>query len=359
MRHQPQVVSKFREGVRVAIAYKNFAANKGISHIGLGVAAMVTSKTLRGAGMDAEVWPVATPGQLAARLEAAQADAVRRELHPVSHVVVSAPWVPTEDLQALITRHPDVHFSVVSHSNIGFLMADPNGIRLLREAGQLQVGYHNFTVAGNSRRFCDAWAGSYGVTPAYLPNLYDLSTVKAVGQRVPWTQGHVLRVGVFGATRPLKNMVTAASAVVQLSRQLQNDAEIWLSTGRDEGGGDVKQAIHEIAGRVPGVTVREAGWRSWPEFRDLVGSMHLLLSPSYTESFNMVTADGVAEGVASVVSEAIDWTPQDWVAGADDAAGIARAARRLLTDAHAVNDGQAALRKYVTDGVKAWEEWLA
>ncbi len=30
--------------------------------------------------------------------------------------------------------------------------------------------------------------------------------------------------------------------------------------------------------------------------------MHLLLQPSYTESFNMVTADGVAEGVASVVS---------------------------------------------------------
>ena len=37
--------------------------------------------------------------------------------------------------------------------------------------------------------------------------------------------------------------------------------------------------------------------------------MDLLISFSYTESFSMVTADGVAEGLASVASDAIDWAP--------------------------------------------------
>jgi hypothetical protein len=102
----------------------------------------------------------------------------------------------------------------------------------------------------------------------------------------------------------------------------------------------------------------EAGWRTWPAFRQVVGRMHVLVSPSYTESFNMVTADGVAEGVASVVSDAIDWAPRDWHAPADDVGAIARAARRLLHDAHAVEEGQEALRAYVAHGLPQWLRYL-
>ena len=43
---------------RVILAYKNFAASKNISHIGLGVAALNTAKTLRANGIAAEVWPI-------------------------------------------------------------------------------------------------------------------------------------------------------------------------------------------------------------------------------------------------------------------------------------------------------------
>jgi hypothetical protein len=51
--------------------------------------------------------------------------------------------------------------------------------------------------------------------------------------------------------------------------------------------------------------VVERNWQSWPQFLATVGSMDLLLQPSYTEGFNMVTADGIAQGAASVVSDAI------------------------------------------------------
>ena len=68
------------------------------------------------------------------------------------------------------------------------------------------------------------------------------------------------------------------------------------------------------AGRPSNVKLVENGWQSWPKFRQSVAHMHLLLQPSYTESFNMVTADGVAEGVPSVVSHAIDWAPEHWKA---------------------------------------------
>lgn len=357
-RHQPQNVTSAATAVRVALVYKNFAAAKGISHIGLGVAALNTSRTLRNLGYWVDVWPCSTAKDIETRLHAARSASIERGEHPISHVIISAPWIPTSELQALLTYHPDVEFAVVSHSNIGFLMADPNGIQLLRACIELEAGYHNFTLAGNSRRFVEAWASMYGAQTTFLPNLYDVSSLRPVGQRCPWSPGHTLRVGVFGATRPLKNMVSAAAAAVELGALLKNDVEVWVSSGREEGGGSVKAAIQQLLDRLPHTRLVESGWKSWPAFRDTVRNMHVMLSPSYTESFCMVVADGIAEGVASVVSEAVDWAPSDWVAHSDDVGCIARVARRILHDAHAVDEGQAALRRYVRDGSEAWKKYL-
>jgi hypothetical protein len=197
----------------------------------------------------------------------------------------------------------------------------------------------------------------YGRPVQYLPNLYDVSTIKPVGQRPPWS-GCPLRVGVFGATRPLKNLVSAVAACVELSAMLKVDVEIWRNTGRTEGGGSVPGAIQQLVSGLKSVKIVDAGWSSWPQFRATIGTMHLLISPSYTESFNMVTADGAAEGVASVVSEAIDWAPEDWIANVDDVNAIARVGRRLITDPHAVNEGQVALRGYVATGLHSWLAYL-
>jgi hypothetical protein len=87
--------------------------------------------------------------------------------------------------------------------------------------------------------------------------------------------------------------------------------------------------------------------------------MHLLLQPSYTESFNMVTADGVAEGVPSVVSNAIDWAPEHWKANVDDVLDIARVGRSLLYDPRAAHDGIKALEAYVADGVRSYRKYFA
>jgi hypothetical protein len=110
---------------------------------------------------------------------------------------------------------------------------------------------------------------------------------------------------------------------------------------------------------LPDVSLTLNGWQSWPNFRKTVSHMHLLLQPSYTESFNMVTADGVAEGVASVVSEAIDWAPDDWKANVDDVLDIARVGRRLLCDPRAAEEGYRALEEHVADGLHSYRHYLA
>ncbi len=358
MRFRPHGLDPSPATARVALAYKNFAANRGVSHIGLGVAALNTCATLRDAGYWTEIWPTSNVAGLEAQLAATQAAAHRDGKHPISHVVISAPWIATADLARLLMAHPDVEFAVVSHSNVGFLMADPNGIRLLREGAELALSHHNFSLAGNCSKFCRAWSSMYGRPIRHLPNLYNLETMRSVGQRQPWTPGQTLRLGVFGATRPLKNMVSATAACLELAGSGRHEVGIYTSTGREEGGGSVRSAIQQMVSGVPGVTVIDVGWRPWPQFRQVVAKMHALVSPSYTESFCMVVADGIAEGVASAVAESIDWVPSDWSANADSVGDIARVIRRLINDPHAVDEGQAALRDYVRAGLRHWMQFL-
>ncbi len=331
----------------VVLAYKNFAANRNISHIGLGVAAINTAKVLRQEGIKADVWPILCAADLREKLRQS----------PVGHVIISAPWIPTVELQALSSDFPDTHFAVNCHSNVGFLQADRNGVKLVRETMELELGTSNVHLAGNSRRFCHWVRSAFGSPCAYLPNLYWLHEYAA--RQVPWTGGP-LRIGVFGATRPLKNLMSAAGAALEIARHLRAPLELWLSGGRTEGGGEtVLGAVREMLNGLPGVTLNLNGWQSWPNFRKTIAHMHLLLQPSYTESFNMVTADGVAEGVPSVVSEAIDWAPDDWKANVDDVVEIARVGRRLLQDVRAAEEGRAALESYVNEGLHAYHKFLA
>jgi hypothetical protein len=212
-------------------------------------------------------------------------------------------------------------------------------------------------MAGNSRRFCNWVKSAFGIPCKYLPNLYFLDDCSA--RQTSW-RGGTLRIGVFGATRPLKNLMSAAGAALEIARRLRAPLELWLSGGRTEGGGDtILAAVREMLNGLPGVSLHSNGWQSWPNFRKTVGHMHLLLQPSYTESFNMVTADGVAEGVPSVVSSAIDWAPEDWKADVDDVLDIARTGRRLLYDEHAADEGRTALAAYVADGLHAYRRYLA
>jgi hypothetical protein len=333
---------------RLVLAYKNFAANKNISHIGLGVSALNTCKVLRRAGITVDVWPILSAKDLGDRLQ--------RE--PVTHVVISAPWIPSLELQSLVLSHSSTRFAVNCHSNVGFLQADSNGVRLIREAMDVEVATHNFHLAGNSRRFCDWIRTAYTRPCTYLPNLYYLESGCTTWR--PLFEGGTLRIGAFGATRPLKNLMSAAGAALEITHRYKANLELWLSAGRTEGGGDtVLRAVRAMLEGLPNVKLVENGWQCWPKFRQTVAHMHLLLQPSYTESFNMVTADGVAEGVASVVSEAIDWAPENWKAMTDDVLDIARIGRHLLADPYAAQEGLDALIFHNSDGLRAWQSFLS
>jgi hypothetical protein len=328
----------------------NYGGWSQVSHTGLGVSALNTAKVLRAKGINAVVRPVRDLADLEAKIQAEQP----------THVVINALWLPSQALAGLVHRRSDISFAVLVHSNMAFLQVEPKGIELLRDAVDLeQSSVGNFAVAANSRSGARGMQDAWECPATYLPNMYFLDdTVRA--QRRKWSGG-TLRIGAFGALRPLKNPTGSAFAALAIASNLGTDLEFHINTGRNDGGWADKlvRSVDAIFAELPGAKVVKAPWAPWSGFRRLVRHMHLLLQPSFTESFNVVTADGVAEGVPSVVSDCIEWAPDHWKCTPDDTNDIARVGRALLNDSHTGADGVDALTVHNDDGAVAWQKWLA
>lgn len=342
------------DDVSCLLLNKNFASRAGISHIGLGVSAILTAKYLNANGLRTQVVPIVNPVDLGPAIETANA------IQPVTHVVVAAPWIPTAIYANLCQRYPHIHFAMNCHSNVGFLQADASGAQLFREALELEQGTHNFHATGNSSVFASSVEITYGRPCGYLPNLYYLDDIEEP-IRPGWSQtGGVLRIGVFGAIRAQKNVMTAVWAAMEISSILKAQTEIWLSTARedDQAARMILKAVRALTANMPNVRLVESPWTAWPQFRKIVGSMHLLIQVSYTESFNIVTADGCAEGVPSVVSSAINWAPPQWFAEVDDAHDVAAIGISALCNPYAPRMGLSALRNHNSMGLMAWQDYL-
>lgn len=333
----------------VAFIFRNARAySPNGSHIGLGVNAMHMVRSLKAIGVATEAYAAFEIDDLTAVLAKLPADSI---------VIIEAFWVVTDNVCKLLAAFPHMTFVVRCHSQVGFLQVEPAAIGLLREQLALQDTAHRFHVAGNSSRFASFCRQAYRTDCLYLPNLYDTDRVS----RKPWAPhaGRLLRVGSFGAVRILKMHVVAAAAALVLARKRGVDLEFHLTVGREEGGGPVVDAIRRMYANVPGVRLVEETWSNWHGFRQIVGSMDLCLQLSATESFNLVTADAIAEGTPSVVGPAIDWVPSEWQAEIDDIDDVVAKSMRVLNDAGAQTKGLAALKRYNEGAAQEWREFLA
>jgi hypothetical protein len=338
--------------VRILICYKNFSKECNVSHIGLGVTASYTAKTLTHAGYPAQALPIFGADDLTAYIISQETTP-----RPVTHVVICAQWIPTKYLALLARQFPHIKFALNCHSNVGFLQAEPPAINLVRQAIDLETGLSNFKASSNSKRLCIALKHSYSRPVTFLPNLYYLHGQEPINR--PLWNGGLLKIGAFGSLRVYKNFSTAVVAAIELTNRLKCHSEIWINSGRHDGAGNVVyRTARSWTDGLPNVTLKEFPWASWPDFKRMVGAMNILMQPSYTETFNNVTADGIAEGTPSVVGPSIDWAPESWLAEPDDSTEVAKVARRLLLDPSAPEEGYEFLSNYVQKGLLHWVNFI-
>jgi len=294
-----------REGtdnVAVGLCFKDFSYWSGYSSVGLNVAARLTAEELRRHGISSYVMGVKNNVELLDSIFWVNGKRAEEGLGPLTNVVILAPWITPLDLKALLDYFPSMEFTVQSHCNVAALYGDYRGIGNLRNYADLMNDYPNLSLAGNALPFVQWFAEAYGVNVYLLPDLYPIrehhehekkeNDIGAAGEF-----GNELRIGAFGALRPEKNIPSACAAAILIQERLGVPVSLHINQGGERSGREILATIDQMSQGIPGFDVVKHKWMPWEEFNRLVRTMDLLIQPSFTESFNIVTADGVANRI--------------------------------------------------------------
>jgi hypothetical protein len=280
-----------------------------------------------------------------------------------THVIIEAFWVVPEKFGVLSKLHPKVQWIIRNHSELPFLANEGIAIDWSLE----YLKYKNVSIAPNSyKTYLDTVemvAATYSPLQAelrimYLPNYYKIK--KPI--RRDFKKSDTLNIGCFGAVRPLKNHLLQAVAAVEYARKYSKKLKFHINVARiEDNGNNPLKNIRSFFKHLPSnqYELVEHGWLEHDDFLKLVTKMDIGLQASFTESFNIVSADFVSQGVPIVVSEEIEWIPSQFYAKHTRGKDIVETMEKVLFGFHFWHKAWFALRglyKYNRKSVKIWTE---
>ena len=218
-----------------------------------------------------------------------------------THVIIEALWVVPEKFEILHKLHPYVQWIVRIHSEIPFLALEGIALDWIKRYVQIP----NVRVSTNSLRAkhdLDTVLGADDIS--YLPNYYPQVFF------VPYeTEGDfgIINVGCFGAIRPMKNQLAQAIAAMGYANRNGLVLNFSINVGRVERGEAVLKSLRELFANTTH-RLNEFNWLNREQFLRVLRSMDLAMSVSLTETFSLVTADAISQGIPIVTSPEVGWT---------------------------------------------------
>lgn len=262
-------------------------------------------------------------------------------LYRPTHVIIEAFWVVPEKFDVLRPLHPGVTWIVRDHSETPFLANEGSAFGWTRE--YLKRGLELMCNSPRAQYDMRRIAIDVGADPelvSFGPNFYPIAGMPEAIER-PWPDDEI-HVSCFGAIRPLKNQVTQAIAALAFAQRIGRELRFHVNAGRVEGGADpIPKSLRNAVG--PGRLI-EHPWMTHDEFVRLAGTMDISLQVSFSETFNIVTADAVAGGVPVIVSPEVYWLGEYAHASPTSAEDIADAMFRAW-----VTDPERRARKQLID----------
>jgi hypothetical protein len=227
-------------------------------------------------------------------------------------VIIEAFWVVPEKFEILTKLHPNITWIVRNHSEIPF--AAQEGI--IMDWSLRYLAYKNVNIAANSyRSFYDMSALVEAAYPLqnkkviYLPNMY---TLLGHESKLSKKESEYLDVACFGAIRPLKNQLLQAVAAINFAKNKHKKLRFHINGGRVEGGSiseNVLKNLRLLFNKLPAAELIEHGWYPHDEFLSLLKTMDIGLQVSFSETYNIVSADMVHVGLPIVTSKESLWSP--------------------------------------------------
>jgi hypothetical protein len=241
-------------------------------------------------------------------LDANQVDRVVTNFNP-SIVIIEALWITPEKMRELLSikRHQSRRWIVRIHSKAPFLANEGPATKLIAEYSSIDNG--RIEIAPNTKELTKqlSYAIPYGKF-IYLPNIY----VKRSFERdILPEKDKFIDIGCFGAIRPMKNTFQQALAAIEFSEKNDKYLRFHINgTRMEQGGESVIKNLRSLFEKSPHKLI-EHKWYTHSEFLKVVSKMDIGMQVSFSESFNIVTADMVTAGVPVVASNDIDWMP--WI----------------------------------------------
>jgi hypothetical protein len=264
--------------------------------------------------------------------------------------IIEGLWVVPTKFSILTTLHPAVQFVIRIHSRLPFLAVEGQAIDWIIKYAY----YPNVYVACNNLDTNDS-VGLINDRNLYLPNYYLLPKVK---QKKINLHREDIHIGCFGAVRPMKNQLTQAFAAIKYAEYLGKKLYFHMNSSRVETGGG--QCIKNIRALFSGRhELVEHEWLSHAAFLRVIGQMDINLAVSCTESFCIVAADSISQGVPVIASSHVEWVSSAFHADTNSADSIFRA----MMDVYSLKSrviqwaGGTSYKRLVRHSVMALEQW--
>jgi hypothetical protein len=277
-----------------------------------------------------------------------------------THVIIEALWVVPEKFEILSRLHPDVKWIIRIHSEMPFMANEGIAMRWIGE----YVKHKNVFIGINSPRmlreiqlFVKECIGS-DEKVLYQPNIYPYVDIKK--KPVFNKDKEFIDIGCFGAVRPLKNHLIQAHAALEFANAIGKKLRFHINSGRIEMKGD--PVLHNLKGFfdqifLSGHRLVNLEWTPHEQFLEYCAKIDIGIQVSFTETFNIVTADLISQGVPIVVSNEVPWSAPGFRADPTDSKDIFNMIMRTYKYPELnVSLNQAFLNAYSKKTSKIWQK---
>lgn len=321
-------------------ASEDSAGYSQVKSSGLFTSAKLVVDMLRASGIDAVLETVI------------DGNCIDRLLHKYKPmlVILEALWCPPYKIIELQRLHPRVHWVARIHSELPFLANEGMAIEWLLAYDRAGV-----QVSANSLRCTEDL--TFLKESVYLPNFYAPERVEEKAQ----CSRPRLDIGCFGAIRPLKNQLAQAIAAIEYARQQRKPLAFHVNGTRHEQGGEsVYKNLKALFGaHREHCELVEHPWLSHDKFLALVRDMDLCMNVSFSETFNIVSADAVSQMTPVVASPEVSWLPEGVQADPTSVPRMVRVIRRVMESReHYVSDNWRALHRFTRVSRELWLAFL-
>lgn len=287
-------------------------------------------------------------------------------------VIIEAMWVVPEKFKVLRRLHPRVKWVIRNHSNWPFASNEGNlidwSLKYMRLYNDVLVSCNKKETNDSLRQLmrsleCFEHLSDQQITDStpYLPNYYPVSPTSII----PIKHSHntdQIRIGNFGAIRPLKNNLIQAIAALIFARSVGKKLVYYINGGRIEGKADpILKSIEMLFAHAPDATLINVGWLNHKQFTEKCGTIDIIMQVSFDETFNIVAADAINNGTCVVGSKEIPWLHRWCVADCTDVRSIVQTLKFVYRFGwldHLFSINKDRLLKYVEQSKKHWFDWL-